>query len=810
VPVTEPCDQPRQSRPSPALLIAVFAVSMSVLGFEVSLTRAFSVLLRFHFVFLAVSIATCGTGLGGLVDFLLRRGPLRKASPPVVLVLTGSLSALLMPLTFLLLFASPLSAKLTSVWVVTALCLPSFLAAGAFLSHAFAWFSAQGGRLYFADLTGAALGSFLVIGALQLFGGINAGILWGAAIALGMIALCFLLDPGRRAALAWLPVCLVLAVGGLLVANRSGAVVSLPVLPLTDDPNAKPLYQELGDPKIGAKIVDTEWNAFARTDVVSNRGVEELYVYTDGEVPTNMLHFNGDLQAVLPRLQEFIGYYAFQELKPDKVMLIGPGGGLDILLSLAVNAKQIDGAELNPSIPRLVRKYGELTGHVYDLEGVNIRVDEGRSFISRSRQRYDLIYMALTKTATTTSSSLALLESYIHTTEAFEQMLRHLSDRGAIAFVSEHPLILMRAMLTAVRALETLGTPRQEALAHCCLLSVQPEYMAFGPYRYMMIVGRQAISPERSRQLAADCIGMHLVPVYFPGAFEPEPFPQLTRKGMSDAQFVDWWNQWQGYEGRQRLDFRPCTDDRPFVVDMSVGIPPQFTRFLWAVLLLAALLTVCVTVWMRRTAPESYPGVGPLGGSALYFSLLGVGFMLVEVVLTQRLVLYLGYPVLTLSVILFSLLLGGGLGSLWSQSWQAGAGLARRAAVAALVVAVGALLVYKLQPVIVASTLAWDLRLRCAVTMALLIPLGFAMGTPFPTGIRVVGAWSADLVPWMWGLNGVNSVVGSVAAMSLAKLYGFGSVFMVGIVVYALAAVVALMLSKSRAVSEAEAVAAEA
>lgn len=778
-------------RPHLAILLAVFAVAMSVLGFEVALTRAFSVLLRFHFVFLAISLATCGMGIGGLIDFLLRKRLLRSTRAPVVLVSSACLAAALMPLSFYLLFATPLSARLTSVWVVTAICLPPFLAAGAFLSHAFAWQSAQGGRMYFADLTGAALGSFLVIGALQLLGGINAGMIWGLVVALGALVLATGFGLWRM-----LPVPLALAVGvlALVVANRGGAIVDTPVLPLADDPNAKPLFQELGDARVGAKIVATEWNAFARTDVVSNRGTDDLYVYTDGEVPTNMLPFDGNLDHILPRLQQFIGFYAFEQVRPDKVLLIGPGGGLDILLALAVDARQIDGAELNPSIPRMVRRWGDFTGHVYDMEGVNIRVDEGRSFVSRSQERYDLIYMALTKTATTASSSLALVESYIHTTEAFEQMLGHLTDHGAIAFVAQSPLVLLRTMLTAVAALQAQGVPREQAVKHVSLLSVPPAMMMLGPYRYLLVVGRTERTAEQSRAMATQCIARSLEPIFFPGAFEPQPFDQLTRGRLDDRAFVNYWNEFEGLPPEQRVDFAPCPDDRPFVVDMSIGVPPQFSRFLALAGGLVILLTAGVAVWLIRSGDRSL-SPGGLARASVYFCLLGSGFMLLEIVLTQRLVLYLGYPVLSLSVILFSLLLGGGLGSLWSQSWRADR-LATRAATVSLLVAIAAVCVFKLQPILEGATLACDIRLRCALAMALLMPLGFLMGTPFPTGVRLVGRCNADLVPWMWGLNGLTSVVGSVGAMSLAKLYGFTAVLMVGAAVYVCAAALGASLRR--------------
>lgn len=773
-----------------ALLLAVFAVAMSVLGFEVSLTRAFSVLLRFHFVFLAISMATCGLGVGGLLDFLLRRTRAGRMSPQAMLSVSGGLCALLMPITFILLFATPLSAQLTSVWVVVAICLPPFLAAGAFLSRAFTWYSGQGGRLYGADLAGAALGSFLVIGALQLLGGINAGIVWGVVVGLGVSALAI---TSGRARHALLPAAVALATLVLLIANRSMTLIDLPVMPLAGDPNAKPLFQELGDPSIGAEIQLTDWNAFARTDVVSNRGCEDLFIYTDGEVPTNLMKFDGDLDKLAPRLSSFIGFFAFYHARPSKALLIGPGGGLDILLALAVGTEQIDGVELNPSIPRIVRRYGKATGHIYDIEGVNVRVAEGRSFVSRSVEDYDLIYMALTKTATTTSSSLALVESYIHTTQAFGEYLSHLSDRGQIAFVCQSPMVLMRALLSAARALQEEGVGRREAFEHICLLSVPRNALRWGPYRHMMIVARKPLTAARSRELATSCIGMHLEPVLFPGCFEPAPFDRLTQAGLDDPAFVDWWNEWQGRTGRARLDFSPCTDDRPFVVDMSVGIPRQFSAFLVLAVVLVVLLTVGVMLWLRAAAPEQFPGFRMMTGASLYFCALGVGFMLIEIVLAQRLVLYLGYPVLALSVILFSLLLGGGLGSLWSQTWPADARLPLKAALAALAVALGAIAVQALHPHIVAATLACDIRVRCAITMALLLPLGFAMGAPFPTGIRIVGAWAKDLVPWMWGLNGVTSVVGSVAAMALAKLFGFGSVLLLGTIVYAVAALIALL-----------------
>lgn len=793
-----------------SLLIVVFATALSVLAFEVGLSRAFSVLLRYHFVFLAISLAGCGMGLGGLLDYLTDRWYRRSLTPVQHLVLRAGVLAVLYPLSIGLLFATPLSALLTSVWVVSGICVLPFLVAGTLLSRVFAEHSAAGGELYFADLLGAALGSFLVIGALQLGGATNVPFLCGLMAAAGGLAVAVASRQWRLQAVAG--AVMVLLVGALL-ANLQWRVVDLPLMPLRADEAAKPLYQELGDPREGAQIMASEWNAFARTDVVTYtrpgssadpRG--DYYIYTDGEVPTNMLWFAGDLKEVRERLQSFIGYAAFHWFRPDEVLLIGPGGGLDILLANAVGARTIHGVELNPSIPRIVRQYGEFNGHVYDQQGVTIWVDEGRSFVRRAQTRYDLIYMALTKTATTASSSLALVEGYIYTREAFVDYLQRLTPQGKVALVLQESALTLRTYLTALEALQDSGMSRSEALGSLMICSVPEAYYSQGPYRYLLVMSRQPFSPAESTRLAKECIGMGLVPGYFPGAFEPVPFSWLTQQQVSTPEFVSYWNQWQ-YGTSEGLNIAPCTDDRPFVVDLTYQVPRQFRLLLGGTLLGALIFSViAVQLQARRRGREAVRG---LPAAVVYFALLGAGFMMVEVCLAQRLVLYLGYPVLTLSVILFSLLLGGGLGSLLSQRWPATVA-ARVGGLAALAVVIYGMGLHFGQQPLLAATLGWDIRLRCLVTMLLLLPLGLVLGMPFPTGLRAVGARAAQFVPWMWGINGLTSVVGSVGAMIMAKLWGFSHALLLGLGLYALVAVLCLSGMALQPVREDDAAASDA
>lgn len=767
------------------LPLAVFVTTLSVLVFEVSLVRAFSVLLRFHFVFLAVSLAICGLGLGGLLDYLLRSRYAGWAEARGTLSIPLMLLAVLYPLTVGVLFATPLSAHLTSLWVLSAVCLPPFVCAGVFVSHIFARHSAASGYLYFADLTGAALGSIGVIALLQLVGGVNAALVCGMLAAGGAILVMFwarnLLGLGRG---------LVLLVGlsVLLQQNLAHRLVDLPYLPPQASPLIKPLYRELGDKDHPAEVVYSVWNAFARTDVVRFARPDgkfypedDLLIYTDGEVPTNMLQFTGDLQRFADKYGTFLGMYAFRAFRPRRVMLIGPGGGLDVLLALAVGTEEIEGAEINPSIPQIVRKFGDFCGPVYDYQNVNIQVAEGRSYLSRSPGDYDLIYMALTKTATTASNSMALVESYAHTTEAFEEYYRHLSDDGALAFICQYPPVLLRAFATAWLAVQhEAQVDSLTAARHLMVLDQGGPGQLVGPYRHLLIMTRQPLSPERARELAKQAIAWGQEPVFFPGAFEQFPFSQVTKQAFTIRQFVELVNQSRGFPPGRGLNFAPCPDDRPFVVDMVFGVPRQFWGFAGAAVGLVIVLSLAV--WPSLRQGQLLSG-GTFAAQVVYFSLLGVGFMLVEISLIQKLILYLGYPVLSFSVILFALLLGGGLGSLHSQRWPRG-GLPRRLlSVGAMILAWG-LMLYFLTPTLMQATLYLSIQLRSLVTMVALFPLAWGLGMFFPSGLRMLSADSRPVVPWMWGVNGLTSVAGSVLAMILAKFWGFSTVLLLGLGLY--------------------------
>jgi hypothetical protein len=321
-----------------------------------------------------------------------------------------------------------------------------------------------------------------------------------------------------------------------------------------------------------------------------------------------------------------------------------------------------------------------------------------------------------------------------------------------------------------------------EAAKHLAVVDVGEAKMIAGPYRHLLIMTKRPLTPERSAQLAKAALVWGQEPAYFPGAVAQFPFAEASRQAMTPMEFVEGVNRAAHAEPGQEMNFAPCPDDRPFVVDLSFGVPPGLGSLAGAALALVVVLSAWAWPTIRRHEGAS---AGGFTAQIAYFSLLGAGFMLIEVSLIQKLILYLGYPVLSLSVILFALLLGGGLGSLYSQRW-ATESLPRRLPWAGALIVGWGLVLFRVIPGIMSVTLRLDIELRSLLTMALLLPLAFCLGIMFPSGLRLLAQRSPGTVPWMWGVNGLTSVAGSVLGMIVAKFWGFSGVLLLGLGCYVL------------------------
>lgn len=762
------------SRPSSSLYWAVALLSGAVLGYEVALTRVFAVLLRYQFAFLVISLALCGLGLGGLYAHKKRNLDLSNTA-----LFFGFSAAL----SLLVILRGVFAFRPDQFWLAALLVLIPFGAAGAFLSAVFARFSAFGGKLYAYDLAGAALAALISVLLMQWLGAIATCLLFAA---LGAFA----------GALTTKKIAFPLVLSALLLVlvpynARFGlwSVPNVPPLPdaqgatLADRGVTQPLYTELGDPRAKSKIVDTRWNAFARTDVVTDpTSPGSLLLYTNGNVPTNMMEWDGKLWTIPKIANDFpLSDWTFEasRLKGANVLSIGPGGGLDALLALRYGAARFDGAEINPSIVALMNepKYREYNGGIYSRDEVHVETAEGRAFVREAAakgKRYRLVFSALTKTATA-GQGTALLESFIYTSDALRDYIGALDDEGQVAIVGDAPLLLARLFATATAHFKAQGmTEREAGTRIAAVFYPQP-----GPYQWALLIRKTPFPVVQTAQMAQSAKSRQIVPLWLPNQAASDELFSLGSLG-SGALSLDGFIR---AGARQGFNLAPCPDDRPFVLDLGLSPLSIFTASpsLSILLGLSVLSTFGLAAFLlaRRSGASS-------ARSTLYFLALGVGFMVVEIPLIQKLILPLGYPTLSLTVILFSLLLGGGAGAAFSQRFE-GEKLRLHAQKCAIGVAVFSLSFAALSPKLSSAMLEMPLVLRCIIAALLLLPLGFLLGTPFPSGLRRFAGSEGEksnAAPLIWALNGTASVAGSIAAAIGAKTFGFSAVLSIGALIY--------------------------
>ena len=722
------------------LYFGIFLVTLSGLMFEIALTRIFSATIWYHFAFVAISVALLGWGLGGFALHLVRR---RVAFSRDRAALSTFLYGLSLPLALWLIVRSPFHYNRLAFYFAVSL-VPFFLA-GVTLSMLFTLGRENAGRLYFADLLGASLGA-LAATFLLLLGGENAVL----AVSIAPLAAAALFSRRFRVPSAVAAV-LVLAAMGVNERTHLFKIRSAPTKGLYRHKAATP----------GSEIALTGWNAYSRIDAVTGFGspyVARLYI--DSDAWTNILEWDGDVASLSGMRAEYRAL-PFELVPPGpRTLIIGPGGGSDVLYALAAGSEKVTAVEMNPLMLRFVRHFGARAGNIYDHPRVEAILSEGRTFVRRTDRLFDVVLMGFVDSwAAVASGGLSLSENHLYTVEAFADYLDHLTPDGQLVIL-RWAVDAPRLVSNAVALLGAAEAGRRVAV----LLETRKGDREDPPQMIFMLKRRPWTAQETERM--ASWPGVQ--PVVVPGRHVEEPYASLFSGKTSFAEYVA--------QAKVRVD--PVFDDRPFFFARAKpwGLPPAMRQaFVW---ILGAVLGLCV-LFLALGKPRGEPA-GPYAGSIAYFASLGVGFIAVELALLQHLTLLLGHPIFTLSILLFTLLAAGSLGSRSS-------GRFRRAAACLAIGALAAFYAVAL-PRVVPLLLPLPLGARIAVAILLVAPLGFLMGMPFPRGLQATGHGPFPLPPFYWGLNGIFSVVGSLATIATAVVAGFTWAMLGGAAFYLVAA----------------------
>ena len=553
------------------------------------------------------------------------------------------------------------------------------------------------------------------------------------------------------------------------------------------------------------------WNSFSRIAVLPRRGVkdnayawglsplykgpagEQLALDIDSLAGTPLVKFDGDLKSPgLEHLSHDITALAYVLRGGRKTLVIGPGGGRDVLTAMTFGSTNVTAVELNPIIVDVVNKYfGDFTGRLYQRPEVHLTIDDGRHFVRSSTDTFGVIQLALVDTwASTAAGAFALSENTLYTREAFTDYLNRLEPDGLLTvtrWLESPPRETLRVVSLARAALSRIGV---DDIRRNILVAGTPPLRRGHRFASVLVSRR----PFTDTEIAAarefiDRLGFK--ELYLPGTPRDPIFSELITT-----------TDFRGFLERYDLDVSPTTDDRPFFfnsvkpVDFLRPWLPRpgrmgvqlLARLVVIVTLLVALF-IFVPLYARRRS--ALAAVMPLArwSTLLYFGALGAGFMLIEVSLISKFVLFLGHPIYALTVVLCSLLIAAGLGSYWSGRNVGEGHAALRRVIAVAIVAIVVLCVI-LDAVFTRLLVDTSFATAAVLTVATLAPVGFLMGMPFPLGLRLLdrmGPQWAQLVPWVWGINGAASVLGSILAISVAINLGFRVTMLVGLCMYAAA-----------------------
>ncbi len=748
-------------------LVALFVVSAAGLIFEITLTRLFSLFFQYHFTFLAVSLAILGLSLGAASAFYLKPQRSIKTLATVLIALSIALSLATLIIAWL--------PSADTIFPRALVALIPFFLIGLYAALTYENFASSGGTFYAADLIGAAVGVVAVLGLLYVWSAFSMVLF--LAVLTGLIAVVFVLR-GLTTVRLKIFAGLSLALGvGLLAINLISGVVDFNPLQLTGVTRDKTMIYILQDASQLGKIIYTAWSPFSRVDVVQTGDHTSRYIFADGGAGAYMMAWDGSVKSLdaMP-ITHSIDALPFLSGNNAKTLVIGAGGGKDILLALHANATAITAVEVNPAIIAATRAMGDYNGHVFDLPQVNLVEGDARSFAERTTDQYDAIYMNLVYTQAVEPASQTLVENYIFTTEAFQTFFNKLAPDGRLMIVAHNGVEGSRAMITALQALQNLGIPPAQALDHLWLWKENSSDPTTA--ETALIVSKDALTRDTLQTLKQAAQAQNMSPLYSPVDYETV-FSAL-RQGESLSDYID---------SDASYNLAPTDDDSPYFFDTDYGLPPAVQ----SALLLSALLALGLVGVAFFTEAETIAALRQRRAWVGYAALIGVGFMLIEVPLIQRFQLLLGQPILSLAAVLATLLLSGGVGSLISQRWPT-ARVLSRVRIVGVTILVLALIDWIALPPLVESLLGASFAVRLLAIIVLTAILGVPMGMPFPSLMRLAGGGDRDRrqeIALLWAINGAFSVLGSVLAMVVSMQAGFKWALLIGAVLYLLLAALA-------------------
>jgi hypothetical protein len=881
-----------------AVLLAI--VSSSVLLLELTLTRIFSIILWYDYAFMAISIAFFGLGVGSLVAHIAKNR-LRMDILPIYLV-KSSLGFAISISVFLLVTSYIIPPSVDFLYLFYLTSSVPFFFAGIAIALIFYSRPKDISKLYFLDLMGSAAAALLLDPLLRGFGAEYTLVFVSLLLSMTCVLGLFVIRKNNtyfsvRAARLLKFKRFVIWWRDLITSNRQysnaeqgrnhsntvmshenrkqlirllavslGLVIifSLILVLSTSHANVisikpgekKGLYYQLSNPA-GFEHLFTEWNSFSRIDVTrqihnttqsqgldaSGRSRALAAIAIDADADTPVIRWNGTPQD-LEWIKRYMDFLPYEISETNSTLVIGSGGGEDVLVSLAGGSRNVTAVEINPLIIEAAKRFGHATGNLYDRDQVELVIDEGRRYLSGTDSRFDLIMIKLVDSwAAQLAGGYALSENYLYTVEAFKQYFEHLNkDHGMLVMIRWN-IELPRLIPLIYESLREFGNEsqigtrnrteasvleeNQEILSKIIIVENKPG-LYFLPssegsiYPVLVMIKDTAFTEEELENVKQRVSERNATTILLPTGYLQTEYEEALTNNLGSSGL---------HEGSENSSFSSLpspTDDSPFFFARE-RIPSQLIVLLVTVLILSGVLFTILIYYSKLNKIDLVSVLLSRRYYLVFATCIGFGFMFFEITLIQKFLLILGTPVLALTVILFSILVATGMGSYASGK------LFPTRPDKAILISIPLLVVitigyYIFINDIIYQSIVLPIHERITLSVVLLSPLGFLMGFQFPSIIRLATAYkrkysdairsqignsgkyansdrpSSDdinrpdehIVTLIWGVNIIASVLGSVLAVISSMVVGLNNTLLVGMGFYMGAFVTMFLISNVR------------
>ncbi len=669
-----------------------------------------------------------------------------------------------------------------------------FFFSGLIISVLLSYFKNEISKLYFFDLIGAGTACFAFVFLVPALGGngtivilsvlafVNAilfsfkefKIISSVALVLGVFTLTFLMD-----------------------VNGS--------LPINSTPNK--IYGNYIKERPDLNVFSA-WNIFSKIDVMKEEEAQEdgydimLAIIDDGNATTNIPNVKKFPLETKPADASNLAFAPKDTV--NNVFIIGSAGGGEILSSLYNNAKSVTAVEINGILNDLIsQKMSYWTGPlVRNNQKVKLITDDARNVITNSPEKFDAIISAHTISASAVSSgAMSMVENYILTKEAVDEYIKHLTNSGVL-YVSRPETQLPKLITTLKKSVTDITEGKDNGKNDIVVFRRPPNDFESGKsFLAGVLFKKNGFTPDEIIKLKNEAATLSLTIEYDATSKPDGYYKQLIESDNIDNEISN-----------AKLNITPASDDKPFF-DKNIGfsnltfegIKETFSQDDKAILalkdkpvaettLLAILVQTVLVAFVLILLPLKILNKKKKNKNEktekafdrkflIYFACLGFGYIMLQICMIQKFTLLLGQPVFTLLTVVSTMLVASGIGSFYSKK------LFTNKKTIFIVIAVYAVALGFLNPVLFKAFASYDLSIRIIISVVMIFPLGFFMGMPFPTGLGLINDEQKKFIPLAWGVNGFFSVIGTVCAMILAMTIGFKFVFILSGIIYLLAMV---------------------